>query len=182
MARMQAFVDRATLPERAHASHDEILATRKYILGPIAWVLPHTPQVAVRMAALGDAVRKTEVLGKAHLQIVACLAAHALKNDYLWQAHVRSARKAGVTEETLAAIQSEGPLDSLAPDAALIVQYGRDMCGAREIDSEIFASLHTRFGDTGMMELATVYGYYLAMAAVAKTAGIEPDGAGGGGG
>ena len=172
---MRGYVDRSSLPEGAKGSHDKILATRKVILGPIAWVLPHTPEVAVHMAALGDAVRKTSVLGKDHLQIVACLAVHALKNAYLWQAHLRTARKAGVSPQTLAAIESGGPLDALAPEVALILQYGRELSGAREISSATFDSLHARFGDTGMMELATVYGYYLAMTAVAKTAGIEPD-------
>lgn len=175
MPRLSGYVDRESLPERSRKSHDEILATRKYILGPVAWILPHTPEVAARMAALGDAVRRTTVLGKDHIQIVACLAVHAMKNEYLWQAHVRSARKAGVPAETLAAIASDSPADSLPPDVALIVRYGRELHGERELSRATFDALHARFGDTGLMELATVYGYYLTMASVAKTAGIEPD-------
>lgn len=181
MARLQGYVDRESLPERARASRDEILATRKVILGPVAWILPHAPEVAVRTAALGDAVRRTTAIGKDHVQIAACLAVRAIGNGYMWQAHVRSARKAGVTPDTLAAIESGAAADGLPADAALIIRYCRELQGAAEISAATFDALRQRFGDTGIMELAMVYSYYLTMTTVAKTAGIENETGGGNG-
>jgi 4-carboxymuconolactone decarboxylase len=175
MARMQGYIDRESLPENARASRDEILANRKYILGPVAWILPHAPEVSVRMAALGDAVRKTTAIGKDHIQIAACLAVHALNNEFMWRAHVKSAQKAGVGADVLAAIETDGPVNELPADAALIIGYARELHGAPEISGATFDALRERFGDTGIMELATVYGYYLVMTTVSKTAGIEPE-------
>jgi len=173
MARMQGFVDRESLPESARAAHDEILLSRKRILGPIEWVLPHTPDMAVRMAALGDAVRKTSVLKKDQVQLAACIAAHRLKNAYLWQAHARGALKAGVSQATLDALATEGALEGLPEEDALIIRYGRELAGAGELSADTFHALQQRFGNTGVMELAMVLGYYLLVTTVAQTAGVK---------
>jgi 4-carboxymuconolactone decarboxylase len=174
-SRLPGYTRRESLPEEARPWADEILKHRKYILGPVAWALPYIPETTAHIASLGDQVRKTQVLSKGQVQFASLVAVHFVGNDYLWKAHLKTAAKAGVPDEAIARLHSGAPTQGLAPEYALLIQYGREMFGASEISSSTFETARTQWGAQGMMELAAVLGYYVLMSCISKAAGVIPD-------
>ena len=180
MVRIAIATERATLSPDGQRVFDEVMSDRGSSItngrlpGPVAAILPYAPEIAGRMSHLGTAIRFETSLSRAETELATIVAARGRNCEYVWAAHVPPALEAGVKPEVVEVVNSRGPIHGLSPDEALIVGLGRELVEETRLSDETFQAAKARFGETGVMELTALIGYYLMMTCILTTAGVEP--------
>ena len=111
-------------------------------------------------------------------EICALIAAREFDEDFEWTGHLAGAKRAGVSEQTIQAIQFNRDLKNVPAKDALMIRFGRALFREHKASPELYADVVKMFGQRGMVEAAWIMGDY-AMAAVALRAVDQrnPDGA-----
>ena len=86
----------------------------------------------------------------------------ARENDsrFEWAAHEPEARKEGVAQATIDAVKHRRPTAGLDPADALIIEFGREVWGARKVKPETFARLLEKYGPRKLVDLVSLMGNY----------------------
>jgi 4-carboxymuconolactone decarboxylase len=131
---------------------------------------------ARRIRALNSGLRST-LLGSQMFEICALIAAREFDEDFEWTGHAAGARRAGVSEQTIQAIQFKRELRNLPAKDALMIRFGRALFHDHKVSPELYAEVVKTFGQRGTVEAAWIMGDY-AMAAIALRAVDQrnPDG------
>ena len=118
------------------------------------------------------------MLGAQMFEICALIAAREFDEDFEWTGHLAGAKRAGVSEQTIQAIQFNHDLKNVPAKDALMIRFGRALFREHKVSPELYAEVVKTFGQRGMVEAAWIMGDY-AMAAVALRAVDQrnPDGA-----
>ena len=137
----------------------------------------YSPPVAGPIGALNSRLRST-VLGPQMFEICALIAAREFDEDVEWTGHSAGARRQGVSEKTIQAIQFNRELKDIPEKDALMIRFGRALFREHKVSPELYAEVVKTFGQRGMVEAALILGDY-AMVAVAMRAVDQrnPDGA-----
>ena len=180
MVRIAIATDREALSKDGQRVFDDVMRDRGSSInngrlpGPVAAMLPYAPEIAGRMSHLGTAIRFETSLSRAETELATIVAARGRNCEYVWAAHVPPALDAGVKAEVVEVVNARGALDSLSPDEALIIRFGRELVEETRLSDETFQAAKARFGETGVMELTALIGYYLMMTCILTTVGLEP--------
>ena len=121
---------------------------------------------------------RSTVLGPQLFEICALIAARAFDEDFEWTGHEAGAKRAGVSAQTIEAIQFNRDLKNLPAKEALMIRFGRALFREHRVSSQLYAEVVKTFGQRGAVEATWIMGDY-AMAAVALRAVDQrnPDGA-----
>jgi 4-carboxymuconolactone decarboxylase len=153
--------------EQASASQtavfDQIVASRGKMVRPFA-VMLHAPEVAGAVADLGAVLRYGGSLTDRVREVLICVTAHESHCDFEWDAHSRLARDAGVSDDTLAFIESGGAIAET--EDAPLVAFARELCREGSITDEAFDPVLARLGESGTVEALALIGYYTLLAMV----------------
>jgi 4-carboxymuconolactone decarboxylase len=134
-----------------------------FLTGPFD-VLLRSPEIGAAVAQLGDLLRFQSELSDRHRELVICTVAGRWQASYAWLRHEEYALAAGLEAEAVAAIAAdrrpdfgcgpEGPLDDLVWRCAhALTRTGR-------LDRELYDEAVTTLGETAVVELTTLSGYY----------------------
>ena len=99
MARLPSATGGAVMSEQAQAVFDEISDSRGSVGGPIGIMLPYAPEVARRLAHLGNALRFESTLTRAQTELAVITTTRAADCAYPWASHAPAALAAGVSPE-----------------------------------------------------------------------------------
>lgn len=173
MARLPELTDRDALPEDAHEAYDSIAASRGRVGGLFA-VLMNSPEIAGRTAHFGTYVRFEKSLPQPVHELAMSLGAHICEGALEWRGHSRAAREAGVSEETMAAVEHDGPIAGLPALDALVIKFGRDLLQNHNVDDADFAALRDELGDKGVVDLVATFGYQALLGCILNGLDIQP--------
>ena len=136
----------------------------------------YSPPIAESIRTLNSSLRST-VLGSQMFEICALIAAREFDEDFEWTGHAAGAKRAGVSEQTIQAIQFNRDLKDLPAKDALMIRFGRALFREHKVSPEFYAEVVKTFGQRGTVEATWIMGDY-AMAAVALRAVDQhnPDG------
>jgi len=136
----------------------------------------YSPPIAESIRTLNSRLRST-VLGSQIFEICALIAAREFDEDFEWTGHAAGAKRAGVSEQTIQAIQFNRDLKGVPVKDALIIRFGRALFREHKVSPELYSEVVKTFGQRGTVEAAWIMGDY-AMAAVALRAVDQhnPDG------
>ena len=161
---------------------DQLSDEDKKIFDDVANTAPgrvsmYSPPLAEPIRTLNSRLRAT-VLGSQMFEICALIAAREFDDDFEWTGHVAGAKRAGVSDQTIQAIQFNRDLKDIPAKDALMIRFGRALFREHKVSSELYAEVVKTFGQRGTVEAAWIMGDY-AMAAVALRAVDQrnPDGA-----
>ena len=171
MARLPPITNKDQVPENHHAIVDAIAQSRGAIQGPFTMFL-HCPEMAGRVAHLGAFVRFEGSLDIRARVLAAMTVAREFEAVYVWGAQTGGARRLGVPESTITAIR-ENHSRGLPPEDAGIVEFTRQLLRKHRVDEAAAASLRTRFGDKGFIELTGAIGYYSMLAMTVNACELE---------
>src|SRR5438477_6703019 len=104
MARVKQIVNREDVAPEHYALFDELAALRGRISGPSTVVL-HSPGLARPWNEISEYLHGQSIVEAQHAELAVSATAREYDCGYIWAAHVPLARKAGVTEETIAAVR-----------------------------------------------------------------------------
>jgi 4-carboxymuconolactone decarboxylase len=158
MARVEQITEKAQLAPEFHYLYDRIAQARGQVGGPYS-ILLHTPGVADKVDALSAALRHDSQLTAAEFVLTALGVARAKDCVFVWSVQAPAARRAGVSEEVIAAIRA-GSSTGLTEDQADIVSFAQQAAGGNRVDQAIFDRLKTRHGVRWLVELTTTAGHF----------------------
>ena len=174
MPRLPNLVDRDQIPAHLHEAYDRVAEQRNGAVSGPYGVLLHSPEVAIRAASLGNFVRWNSALTARQRELAILTLARHLDAEVMWAGHVRLGREAGIDDEVIEVIANRGELDDLADEDADIVRYVRDLASTNRVSQDAFNTLHSRLGDQGIVNLASLVGYYAFVGTILNTFEIEP--------
>ncbi len=175
MPRLPNLTDRSQVPEHLREAYDRVAALRQGAVSGPYGVLLHSPELAERVAALGEYVRWNAALSPRLTETAILAAAREWDADLMWGSHVRLGREAGVPDATIEVIGSRGALAALEEDEATVVRYVRALLGGgHRVPEDVFQDAVRRFGEQGVVDLTGLVGYYGVVAAALNAFEVEP--------
>jgi 4-carboxymuconolactone decarboxylase len=153
-------VTREQLSPQHHEFYDSIASSRGSVRGPYG-VLLQSPDLAARVAHTGAFVRFDLDLPEALKETVIITTAREIKNQYEFAAHSRLARQQGVPEETIKAIANGTAPQGLPEDAALLVQYTKELLQNHKVSDDTFNTVKGKYGIPKTVEITALIGHYL---------------------
>src|ERR1700751_5509274 len=140
--------------------HDEIVAGRRGRFGGPFQILIRAPEVCRHLQRLGEYLRWGSSLPPALSELAICLTARSLRANYEWHAHAPLAVEAGVPANAIEAIRTGAPPEFANKDQALVCRVVTELIETKRLSDTHFAEAITAFGEQGVVELATIIGYY----------------------
>jgi 4-carboxymuconolactone decarboxylase len=157
MTRIELIASREGLDEETAAVFDWVVESRGEMLRPFE-VLLHVPALAQPVAELGHVVRYESRLDPADRELAILATGKAHGCAFVWDSHLDHARRAGVREEAISVL-ADGPGELSSREQAL-VGFARSLVAGSAVDDETYEAASDLLGPSGVVELATIIGYY----------------------
>jgi len=157
---------------------DRIVLTRGWIAG-VFQVLLHTPDVAARVANVGDFVLYHSVLPPAARALACLLTAREFDCNYAWDAAMGPAHAAKLDVKLIEALEHGRPLAAAAGQHGALLDFCRQLLrGNHHVAEETYRAVLKQYGVPGAVQVAVTVGYVAMMCMVANAFEAPPVGDG----
>lgn len=175
--RMPVIADADQTPEqRAAAQTFRTLRDDQPIFGPFV-PLHRSPDLMLRLAPVGDFMRKELVFGVRLAEIAILFTARRYDQPVEWAIHSQIAAKAGLPPHVIAALSEDRRPEDMTDDEELIWNAVAEIDRSKRLSDVTYAAMTARFGEKGVVELAALIGYYQLLATVMNCARTQaPEG------
>src|SRR5215467_4317969 len=152
---------------------EHIAAPRGGVVPAPFHILLESPTLASLTQALGAFCRYRTGFPPHLSELMVLITAAHWRADYEFSIHIPESRKAGLSEETIAAIR-EGNVPELDdPDSKLIYEFATTFYANREVPDALFNDAVARFGRPRVVEFVGVLGYYSMLAIFMRVFRVE---------
>lgn len=136
-----------------------IAGPRKGVFGPFLPLL-RSPQLLERVAKTGEYLRFESVLDARIRELATCAVARHVSNQFEWVMHAPLATKAGVAPATIEALRLGATPKGLPPDEEAALDFTLELLRTHGTSDPTYAAALEAFGEQGVVELATLVGYF----------------------
>ena len=154
-----------SLEAEAKKVYDRIASKRGRIGGPFA-ALMHHPPLAERVAAVGEYLRYDATLPGDIRELAIIITARHVSQPYEWVAHAAIAIREGLPEEIVEQVRSRRDLSTLPARYVRAARLVQHVLARESIPQALQDEAVSEVGESGMVELVVLAGYYQAIAAV----------------
>lgn len=166
-------IDRARLSEEQRRVADEIQSgPRGGLAGPF-WPWLRSPVLAERAQKLGEFLRYNSSLPPRLFELAVLVTARHWKAQFEWYAHAPLARKAGVSDEVVAAIQAGTRPDFAKADEAAVYDFAVELYARKRVSDAVYAAAVAEIGERGAVDLVGVLGYYALVSMTLNAFAVE---------
>ncbi len=173
MPRVKLLQNKEDLAPEYAGLFDELATLRGRISGPSTVVL-YSPGLARPWNEISEYLHRDSIVEAQHAELAVCATAREYDCAYIWAAHAPAARRAGVSEQTIADVRERRPVDGLPEEDARIVRYVRDLLRDNRVANSTFDSLLQAHGPRWMVELTVWIGRYGALAGILNAFDVAP--------
>lgn len=158
--------ERMPLPPRETMSEEQRAAAQALIDGPRKGVfgpflpLMRSPQLLDRVAKMGEYLRFGSTLDARIRELATCVVARHTHNQFEWQMHAPLAVQAGVSAQAVELLRQGARPTPLAADEQLGVDFSLELLHTHGCSDPTYAAARERFGEQGVVELASLVGYF----------------------
>ena len=149
----------AMTPQQREAAQALIAGPRKGVYGPFLPLL-RSPVLLDRIAKTGEYLRFESVLDARIRELATCAVARHVSNQFEWTMHAPLALKAGVAKATIEALRVGARPKDLPPDEEAALDFTRELLQTHGVSDPAYAAALQAFGEQGVVELATLVGYF----------------------
>lgn len=169
--------DAASMNDAQRAAAEALInGPRKGVYGPFLPLL-RSPQLLDRIAKTGEYLRFESVLDARIRELVTCAVARHTANQFEWLMHAPLALKAGVAQSTLDALFEGARPRQLPGDEAAALDFTREVLANHGVGDTSYRDALRLWGEQGVVELATLIGYFAMVCwvmNVARTPANQP--------
>jgi 4-carboxymuconolactone decarboxylase len=159
MSRVAPLRDDEMSPEQRTIAADIAGARAGVLGGPFAiWL--RVPEVAKRINAVSDRLRKNSSFEKRIVELIVLIVTRDWKAQYAWTAHAKQALEEGISPDVVEALRTHGTPAFARDDEQLIYDLFSELSGKRAMSAALYERGVTAFGIEGMIELVTTAGLY----------------------
>jgi len=145
-------------PQR-EAAQALIEGPRKGVYGPFLPLL-RSPVLLERVARMGEYLRFESVLEARVRELVTCAVARHVSNQFEWTMHAPLALKAGVAAATIEALRLGARPKRLPADEEAALDFTLELLQTHGTSDPTYAAALAAFGEQGVVELASLVGYF----------------------
>ena len=98
------------------------------------------------------------------------IAARQWTNNFEWNAHNPLATRAGLSPAVIAAVADGRRPDKMAEDEAALYDFCIELLHNQSVSDPTYARMLERFGEAGIVEAASLEGYYTYLSMIMNTA------------
>ncbi len=168
---------REELTAEQQAVFDLIAAPRRGIVPVPFHILLETPELASLIQALGAFCRYRTGFPPHLSELMVLITATHWGAEYEFAVHVPEARKAGITEDAIAALRDGNAPKLEDPDSKLVYEFATAFYSNRDVPESLFKEAVARFGRPRVVEFAGVLGYYSMLAVLLQIFKVGADAA-----
>jgi 4-carboxymuconolactone decarboxylase len=162
-------------PEHQHFL-DRIVRTRGWLSG-LFQVLLHSPDMAERIAHVGDFFLYETIVSQPVKALTGLIAARELDSDYVWNASLALARAAEVDARLMDAIEKGGSISSASPEQKRVLDFCYQLLrGNHHVTDGTYRDVVDHFGVPAAVQISGLLGYFVMMALIANAFEVAPDG------
>jgi 4-carboxymuconolactone decarboxylase len=148
---------------RAEQSSFGVIDDDRRLLGPYNAML-YSPAVGMSLQELGASVRFRTGFTPREREIAILTVAAYWRSDYIWYAHQRVGRDAGLSENELEALRVREDPGFTDVHEHAIYTVVTNLMQASDLDDGIYAECQSDLGHVALVELTTLVGYYTTLA------------------
>jgi 4-carboxymuconolactone decarboxylase len=160
-------------PAQRAAADALIAGPRKGVYGPFLPLL-RSPELLDHVAQLGEYLRFKSVLDARVRELAICIVARQFTNQFEWVMHAPLACKAGVAEATIAALKVGAAPKSLPADEDAAFNFTQELLRTHGVSEPTYLTAIAQFGERGVVELATLGGYFTMVSLLMNAAHTPP--------
>ena len=173
MARVR-LLEKEDLPSMHQHIYSEIAASRGGVQANFKALL-NSPVATSKMAVLGSYVRFETPLPPRIKALAVLTTARETDGDYVWTVNEPQAKVAGLDEQLISAIRERQAPRGLTPEDAAIVQFTQELLRQHRISDAIFRTVQDRVGDSGIVDLLMLIGYYHGLSHTLSALEVMPE-------
>ena len=159
MSRVTTLTPEAMTPEQRRAYDGIVAGPRGRIGGPFnAWL--RSPELADTAQKVGAFLRFRTSLPPRLSEMAILMTAYYWRAQYEWYAHAPLALKGGLADAVIAALQVGKKPAAMQPDEAVVYDLCHELLNKRRISDSTYRQAIATFGETGVVELVAIAGYY----------------------
>jgi 4-carboxymuconolactone decarboxylase len=119
-------------------------------------------------------------LGQKLTEFAILIAAREWTNNFEWNAHARLATAAGLDAAIIAAVADGRRPERMAEDEEILWDFCNELLHNKSVSDPAYARALAKFGEAGVVEAASLEGYYTYLSMVMNTArsplpaGVKP--------
>ena len=148
----------------------DFFAIRKTdVFGPFVPLI-RSPEVMVRVSALGDQLRFRNTLPARLSEFVILITARQWTQQYEWYIHEPIALKAGLSPTIVKALVEGRRPERMADDEEIVYTLCDELHQKKSVSDATYARAVRSFGEAGVIDMTATVGYYTLLAMVMNTA------------
>jgi 4-carboxymuconolactone decarboxylase len=165
------------LPAIPPASHDDAqkkaaaefeAAMKRPPYGPFEKLM-YSPELMAPVREMGNYLRRKSAIGVPLTELVVLVTAREASQDYVWSSHAPSALGAGIAKAIVDAIADGRRPQGMTADEEICYDFSIELLRNKRVSDATYERAKSRFGDKGVLDLASISGYYTFIAMVLNT-------------
>ena len=126
------------------------------------------PALQMRLHYLSESA-----IGQRLTEFAIVIAARGWTNNFEWNAHYDAAVAAGLEPEIIAAVADGRRPERMADDEAIVYDFCTELLHNQSVSDPTYARARAAFGEPGIVEIASIEGYYTYLAMVMNAARVD---------
>ncbi|HUP96077.1 MAG TPA: hypothetical protein VM164_14315 [Burkholderiales bacterium] len=164
------------LPAAEQHFRDRIVRSRGWV-SPAFGVLLHSPDVAERIAHIGEYVLYQSWLAPQARALAWLLTARDLDAGYTWSAGLWAAHACGLDAELIGQVARDEPLSAATDEQRALATFCRQLLrGNHHVGDAEYTAAIEYFGTAGAAQIAAVAGYVAMMSIITNAFELAPAG------
>ena len=175
-----SYVDRMPpLPEGAMSEKQRKVAEdltngpRGGVKGPFIPAL-RSPDLVDRLGKVGEYLRFGSTLQARISELVMLIVSRAWSNQFEWAVHAPLALKNGISQDVINALAEGRRPGNMAEYEALAYDVCEELARTKGLSDATYHRAVEQFSEAGVIDLATIYGYFVTVCAIMNVAHTPP--------
>ena len=147
------------------AAQDIINGPRKALYGPFIPLL-RSPELMDRSSKMGEYLRYKSAIGNKLSELVILIVARHWTQQVEWYLHKPIAITVGIKPDVIDAIADGRTPAGLSEDEQIVYDFSMEINNNKGISDATYNRAKARFGDTGIIDMLGINGYYNFLAII----------------
>jgi 4-carboxymuconolactone decarboxylase len=164
--------DKMTEAQRK-AAGEMIAGPRKGVKGPFIPLL-RSPELMDRLQKVGEYLRFQSSLAQGISELIMLIVSREWTQHFEWFVHVPLGRKAGISEDTIAALAEGRRPSGMSEDEELAYDFCVELLRNKGVSEATYRRAVMKLGENGVIDMIGVAGYFTTVSMVMNVAHSPP--------
>lgn len=159
--------------KQRRVAEELISGPRGGVMGPFIAAL-RSPELVDRLGKLGEYLRFGSSLRAGIREFVMLIVSREWTNQFEWATHAPLALKSGVGQGVIDALAEGRRPTGMSEDEEIAYEICCELSRTRGVCDTTYRRAVEKFGEAGVIDIATIYGYFVTVCAIMNLAHTPP--------